>query len=156
MTNAVSRQHVQDFYQARMSRDPARIASFLDDDVTWSIFGPVDLIPFCGQRQGKDDVIDAIVRLVPTLLTVTKLEIDELLIDGDRAAGFTRITAVRAGTGRIISYQRAEFFRFRDNKIVTYRSILDSFDAAEQMIGHPIDLSHFSKQAHDVSDMIKV
>ena len=31
--------------------------------------------------------------------------------------------------------------RFRDGKIVEYRAIIDSFDAAEQMIGHPIALS---------------
>ena len=30
--------------------------------------------------------------------------------------------------------------RFRDNKIVEYRGIIDSFDAAEQMMGHPIAL----------------
>ena len=126
MTNVALRQHVRDFYQARMSRDPARIAPFLDDDVTWSISGPVDVIPFCGERRGKQAVIDAIVRLVPTLLTVTKLEFEELLIDGDRAAGFTRLTAVQTGTRRVISYQRAEFFRFRDNRIVAYRAILDS------------------------------
>ncbi len=31
--------------------------------------------------------------------------------------------------------------QFRDSKIVEYRAIIDSFDAAEQMIGHPIELS---------------
>jgi len=154
MTNTVSRQLVQDFYQARLSRDPARIAPLLDDDVTWSISGPIDVIPFCGERHGKDAVIDAIVRLVPTLLTVTKLEFEELLIEGDRAAGITRLTAIQTGTGRVISYQRADFFRFRDNRVTSYRAILDSLDFAEQVLGHPIDLSHAGKQALDGSDLI--
>ncbi len=142
MKISVSRQLVQDFYQARMSRDPARIARFLDDDVEWLISGPVDLIPFCGRRRGKEAVIDAIVRLAPSLLTVTKLEFDELLVDGDRAAGFTRVTGVQASTKRVISYQRAELFVIRHNKIVSYRAILDSLDVAEQVLGYPIDLSN--------------
>jgi ketosteroid isomerase-like protein len=153
MKNAVLRQLVRDFYQARLSRDPAKIAPFLDDDVTWSISGPIDVIPFCGQRRGKEAAIDAIVRIVPTLLTVTRLDIEELLVDGDQAAGFTKITAVQAGTERVISYQRAELFRFRDNKIVSYRSVLDSFDAAEQMLGRPIDLSPNPKPAHGVDNL---
>lgn len=141
MAAAVSRQRVRDFYQARMSREPERIAQFLDDDVEWSISGPVDLIPFCGQRRGKESVIDAIVRVAPALLTVTKLEFEELLVDHDRAAGFTRVTAVQASTKRVISYQRAELFLFRNDKIISYRAILDSFDVAEQVLGYPIDLS---------------
>jgi ketosteroid isomerase-like protein len=156
MTRSLLRQRVEDFYQARMSRDPARIAPFLDEDVTWSISGPVDLIPFCGQRQGKEAVMDAIVRLAPALMTVTKLEFEEFLIDGDRAACFTRLTAVRTGTGRVISYRRAEIFRFRDNKIVAYRAILDSLDVAEQVLGHPIDLSQAPKQAGEFGDRITV
>jgi predicted ester cyclase len=72
---------------------------------------------------------------------VTKLNLDELLIDGDRAAAFNRLAAVQSGTGRTITYQRAEFFQFRDNKIRIYHAVLDSFDMAEQMLGHAINTS---------------
>ena len=137
----VSRQRVRDFYDARMSRNPDLIAQFLHDDVEWAIAGPVDLIPFCGQHHGKEAAIDAMVRVAPSVFRVTKLNIDELLIDGDRAASFTRLAAVQSGTGRTITYQRAEFFQFRDNRILAYRAVLDSFDAAEQMLGHAINTS---------------
>jgi ketosteroid isomerase-like protein len=141
MANTISHQFVQEFYQARMSRNPARIEPFLDDDVRWLISGPVEVIPFCGERRGKKAVIDAIVRIVPALLTVTKLELEELIIEGERAAGFTRVTAVQTSTQRIISYQRAELFQFRNNKVTSYRSIFDSLDFVEQVLGHEIDLS---------------
>ena len=137
----VSRQRVRDFYEARMSRDSDSIAPFLHDDVEWAVAGPVDLIPFCGQHHGKKAAIDAMVRLAPLVFKVTKLSIDELLIDGDRAASFTRLSAIQSGTGRTITYQRAEFFQFRDNRILNYRSVIDSFDAAEQMLGHAINTS---------------
>ncbi len=137
----VSRQRVRDFYEARMSRDPEIIAQFLHDDVDWTIAGPVDLIPFCGQHHGKKAAVDTMVRVAPSVFKVTKLNLDELLIDGDRAAGFNRLSAIQSGTGRTITYQRAEFFLFRDNKIKSYRAVLDSFDLSEQMLGHAIDRS---------------
>ena len=137
----VSRQRVRDFYDARMSRDPDIIAQFLHDDVEWAIAGPVDLIPFCGQYHGKAAALDAIARVAPSVFRVTKLNLDELLIDGDRAAAFNRLAAVQSATGRTITYQRAEFFQFRDNKIRIYHAVLDSFDMAEQMLGHAINTS---------------
>ena len=36
---------------------------------------------------------------------VSKVEPEALLIDGDRAATFSRLTGVLCGTGRIISYR---------------------------------------------------
>jgi ketosteroid isomerase-like protein len=137
----VSRQRVRDFYDARMSRDPEIIAQFLHDDVEWAVAGPVDLIPFCGQHHGKAAALDAMVRVAPSVFKVTKVNLDEILVDGDRAAGFTRLAAVQSGTGRIITYQRAEFFLFRNNKIANYHAVLDSFDVAEQMLGHAINTS---------------
>jgi ketosteroid isomerase-like protein len=137
----VSRQRVQDFYEARMSRKPDLIAPFLHDDVEWSVAGPIDLIPFCGQYHGKAAALDALVRVAPSVFRVTKVNLDEILVDGDRAASFSRLAATLHDTGRIITYQRAEFFQFRDNKIMTYHAILDSFDMAEQMLGHAINTS---------------
>ena len=69
------------------------------------------------------------------MLTVTKLEFEEVLVDRNRAAGFTRVTTVQASTKRILSFQRAEVFNYRDTKIVSYRAILDNFDIAEQVLG---------------------
>jgi ketosteroid isomerase-like protein len=137
----VSRQRVRDFYEARMTRNPDLIVQFLHDDVEWAVAGPVDLIPFCGQHHGKEAALDAVVRIVPSVFKITKLSLDELLVDGERAAGFSRLTAIQSGTGRTITYQRVEFFQFRDDKIMTYRAIFDSFDMAEQVLGHAIDTS---------------
>ena len=141
----VSNQHVRDFYDAKMSRDPEIIGPFLHDNVDWSIAGPVDLIPFCGQWRGKPAAIDVMCRVAPSCITVNKVIIDDLLIDGDNAAVFNRITSTQIRTGRTITYQRAEFFGFSDGKILTYRSIMDSFDIAEQVLGHAIDIGPTAK-----------
>ena len=141
MSVTITKQHVRNFYDARMSRDPGIIAPFLADDVEWSITGPVDLIPFCGQWRGKAAAIDVMCRVAPSCITVRQFTLDELLVDGDRAAVFSHIVSTQNRTGRTISYQRAEFFVFQNGKIIAYRSILDSFDIAEQVLGHEIDIT---------------
>jgi ketosteroid isomerase-like protein len=136
----VERSVVEAFYQAYVTRDPQRIAAFLDDDVEWMVAGPVELLGFCGQRRGKAAVIEFFARLVPEVLQFKRFEPEEFLVDGDRAAMFAKLSALQRTTGRMISYRCAQFLRFRDGKITSFRSLIDSFDAAEQMIGHPIDL----------------
>jgi ketosteroid isomerase-like protein len=141
MPAPVSRQTFDAFFEAYASRDPARIAAFLADDVEWTIVGPVDLLQFCGRRRGKRAVMDLFERVIPPVLHISNVESDIVLVDGDRAASCNRITAIQRATGRTISYHCAQFIRFRDDKVIDYRSIIDSFDAAEQVLGHPIDLS---------------
>jgi ketosteroid isomerase-like protein len=140
MTSPVSRSVVDAFYKALASRDPARIAPFLDDDVEWMIVGPVDLFEFCGLRRGKAAVIDLYRNVIPGVMQVTRFTTDIVLVDGDRAATLNRLTGVPRGTDRTISYRTANFLRFDNNKVVEFRAIIDSFDAAEQMLGHPIEL----------------
>jgi ketosteroid isomerase-like protein len=138
MAQPITREFIESFYHARLSRDPERIEPFLDDNVDWLITGPFELLQFCGQRHGKAEVLDTLVRVMPSIMHVTKLELGALLVDRDRAATFNRLTGVLVSNNRIISYHQAQFLKFRNGKIVEYRCIIDSFDAAEQMIGHPI------------------
>jgi ketosteroid isomerase-like protein len=140
MTQALTRAHVENFRQARLTRDPRLIEPFIDDNVDWLVTGPVELLHFCGQRRGKAEVLDCITRLEPSALNVLKAELTALLVDRDRAASFGRMVAVQPATGRTITYHQAQFMRFRGGKIIEYRAIIDSFDAAEQMMGHPIAL----------------
>lgn len=134
----ISRTRVEDFLKAYAVRDLDRIAPFLADDVQWKISGPIDVLPYCGMHRGKAAVIDLIGRQVPAVMKVFSFEPEILLIDGDDAATLTRLSARRTADGRIISYRIANFFRFRDGLLISNASLLDSFDAAEQVLGHSL------------------
>lgn len=138
MTQPVSPSIVQAFYLAYVSRDAARMATFLDDEVEWLVTGPVDLLEYAGPRRGKAAVFDLYSRILPKLFEFKGFDPREFLIDGDRAAVFGRISAIQRSTGRLISYMCAHFVRFRDDKVISFASLTDSFDAAEQVLGHPI------------------
>jgi len=136
MANPVPRAVVEAFYRAYAARDAKKVAAFLDDNVEWTISGPVDVISFCGTRHGKAAVIDLIERLVPAVLRVFSFTPDTMVVDGDRVASLFRLSATRSTDGRVISYRLAHFTRFRDGKVVENLSLIDSFDAAEQVLGH--------------------
>lgn len=151
----ISRAVARAFYEAYASRDVARIAPFLDDDVQWTISGPVELLPYCGTRHGKAAVLDMIDRLVPELFHITSFVPEALLVDGDRAATLNRLSGRRAEDGRVISYRAAQFVQFRNGKVVEYCSVIDSFDAAEQVLGHRIELG-LGEQAGGGGDLVAV
>lgn len=138
MTGAVPRSVVEAYYKAYAARDAEAVAGFLDDDVEWTISGPVDLLPFCGKRYGKAAVLDLIQRLVPEVFTIFSFTPEAMLIDGDRVATLNSLAAICAADGRVIRYRLAHFTRFRDGKVIENLSLLDSFDAVEQVLGHPL------------------
>ncbi len=48
------------FHRAINERQLQDVEALLDDDVEWSIYGPIDLFPFFGSRRGKAAVLDVI------------------------------------------------------------------------------------------------
>jgi ketosteroid isomerase-like protein len=126
------------FFNAYAVRDAQKVAPFLHEDVEWTVNGPVDVLPFCGVHRGRDNVVDLIGRQIPAVLRVFSFVPEATLIDGDRVAMLSRLMARRTGDGRVISYRVANFFRFRDGQVIENLSLLDSFDAVEQVIGHPL------------------
>ncbi len=154
MTAPVQRSVVDEFYRAYISRDPQRIGALLDDDVEWHVAGPAEVMQVCGYWQGKAAVIDRFARVVPQIIDFKSLHIDHLLVDGDHSAMFGRITCLQRQTGRLISHCVAHVARYHDGKVVYFRVINDSLDAAEQFVGHPIDLTATAIPADD--DLVAV
>ena len=139
MPTAVAPDRLEAFYRAYAAHDAAGIASFLADDVEWTISGPVDLLPFCGTRRGKSAVLDLVGNRITEIFRVASFVRDQTLIDGERVATLNRLTA-HGRDGRVISYRLAHFIQFRDGLIAENVSLIDSFDAVEQVVGHPLNV----------------
>jgi ketosteroid isomerase-like protein len=152
MSGTVSRDVVADFFKVYSARDPDRLGAFLHDDVVWTISGPVSVISYCGTHRGKTAVQDLILRVVPSQFRHTNHVQESLLVDGDQVAMLNRRSARRTVDGRVISYRVANFMRFQDGKVIENLSLLDSFDAAEQVLGHPLAV-HVSP-APDAADVV--
>ena len=161
MAIPIPRHVVVEFYQAFVAacstRDLDRIAPFLHDNVEWIITGPVEVLTFCGTRRGKAAVLDLIARVAPAVFHIRDFVREELLVDGNRVAALIRVAGVQRGTGAAISYRIAQFMRFNLHQVVQFRAVIDSFDAAEQVLGRPIDVGMHARRAGDlIGDLVKL
>ena len=146
---------VEAFFRALANRDFETLAGYLADDVIWTISGPVDLLPFCGVRVGKASVMTLLDRITPAFVDGRRFIVNAMLVDGDRAAVLAQFVGTKRLGGRAISYRTTHFIRFRDEKVIEYLSIIDSFDAVEQMLGHSLALQDDRKSA-DADDLVAV
>jgi ketosteroid isomerase-like protein len=135
------------YYDAYLSRDPDRIAAVLHDQVEWSVTGPSDQFDLFGPRRGKEEVIEAMVRIIPCFFRISSFEFEHVLVQGDRVATYGQVRAHQRDTGRAIRFRFTHFMRFIDGKLIVLRAITDTFDAAEQLVGHPIDVSREMQSA---------
>jgi ketosteroid isomerase-like protein len=154
MDYSVPRSVVTAFYEAYAARDGAKVAEFLHDDVMWTISGPVDLLPFCGVRHGKEAVRALIEKDVPAVFRVFSFVTDAALVDGDRVATLNRLAARHTDGSRVISYRLSHFLRFRDDKVTENVSLIDSFNAVEQVLGYP--LAHHEGEPITGENMVAV
>ena len=87
---------------------------------------------------GKAAVLDLIGRLVPEVFQVFCFVPDTMLVDGDQVA--IAQPALGQAHRRRPRHQlpARAFHAFRDGKVVENFSLIDSFDAVEQVLGHPL------------------
>jgi ketosteroid isomerase-like protein len=135
MAEKVTREVVDAFYSALTRRDVSAPTALIDDDINWSVSGQVDLLPFCGEHRGKEAVLDVIINHVLSVLPTRDFIPHVKLVDGDRAAILGRLHGTHFLDGRAINYRVTHFVKSRNGRPVKYLSVLDSFDAAEQMLG---------------------
>lgn len=140
MAEIVSREKLNAFYRAYFYHDAAGAADLLHDDVVWTLSGPVGVLSYCGSYRGKAAVMELVGRVVPAIFRVFNFVQDSLLMDGDRIATLNRLSGRRCADGRVISYRLAHFMRFQDGKVIENLSLMDSFDAAEQVLGQSFDV----------------
>jgi ketosteroid isomerase-like protein len=140
MAETVSREKLNAFYEAYFYHDAAKVADLLHDDVVWTLSGPVGVLSYCGSYRGKAAVMDLVGRVVPAIFRVFNFIQDSVLMDGDRVATLNRLSGRRTADGRVISYRLAHFLRFRDGKVIENLSLMDSFNAAEQVLGRSFDV----------------
>ncbi len=140
MTYVLSRAVVDAFYKAYATRDIDNIAPFIHDDIEWTISGPVDYLPFCGTHSGKASVLDLIENKVKAVLRTFGFVPESIVVDGDRVAMLSRQSAKRTSDGCTISYRVANIMRFCDDKVIENFSLIDSYDAVEQVLGRPLSV----------------
>ena len=121
------------------SQDSADIAPSLHDEVDWAIFGPIDMFPYLGARQGKEAALDSISQIADNF-RVHKIKQEDVVLGDESASALLRCSLNSNDTNRPISVRIAAFIRFRDGKVASLRAVIDTFDLVEQALGRQIHL----------------
>ena len=64
-----------------------------------------------------------------------------MVTERDTAGVILSVHATQKATGRIVRFFAAHFLRFRDDRILEYRAIMDSLQAVQQVLGREFDLN---------------
>jgi ketosteroid isomerase-like protein len=139
MSVEVTRAAVRDILDAFSRGDSERLAQRYDDDVDWLFYAPVSVFPFAGPRRGKKAAFQAIAEIYKAY-KIERYEVEAVIADVDRASALADVTLVQRSTGRTVRSRVANFYRFRDGRVIEYRGFIDSFDAVEQALGRWIEV----------------
>jgi ketosteroid isomerase-like protein len=115
------------------------LATLLDDDVDWAIYGPIDMFPFLGQRRGKDAVLE-VVKQIAENFRVHRFDRETIMLGVDSASSMLRYSLTSLESNKPISLRVAHFAQFKAGRLSSIRVLLDTFDLVEQALGHPIHL----------------
>jgi ketosteroid isomerase-like protein len=111
----------------------------IDEDVEWAIYGPIDMFPFFGARHGKAAVIE-VCRQIADNIRIHRFNREAIMLGVDSSASMIRYSLTALDTNKPISLRLAQFAQFKNQKLISMRILIDTFDLVEQTIGHQIDL----------------
>jgi ketosteroid isomerase-like protein len=140
MTCVAARDFSRTLCDSLKTHSPDDLAAYLDENVEWSLYGPIDLFPFFGTRKGRAAVLAAIRELAQTV-ELCHCEPEHWLTSGEQAAALTRVGARIRASGRMLTVRMAQFITLRDGKVTSVKLLLDTLDTAEQLLGRELDLS---------------
>src|SRR5215470_942046 len=108
-------------------RQFAEIEDLIDEDIDWTIHGPVELFPFFGSRHGKAAVME-VIRQVAEKVRVHRFDREQIMLGTESASSMLRYSLTMLDTNRPVRVRIAHFAQFRDGRLFNMRILIDSHD----------------------------
>jgi ketosteroid isomerase-like protein len=138
------KKRIYQIYEAFSAGRLELLADVFDENVDFISNAPTEVFPYLGHRVGKTEVIRTLHAVHREFESLTFLPI-WIVTEKDTAGVILSVHATQRATGRVIRFFAAHFLRFRDERIIEYRSIMDSFEAIQQVLGREFDLNMHPK-----------
>jgi ketosteroid isomerase-like protein len=126
-------------HRAINERQYADLESLIDEDVDWSMYGPIDMFPFFGARRGRPAVLQ-VIRQIADNIRIHRFDRESVMLGEDSAASMMRYSLTALDSNKPVSLRLAHFAKFRAGRLVSIRVLVDTFDLVEQTLGRPIHL----------------
>ena len=133
----VLRERLRTLYAAVKLGQIDFVLNSIDDDVEYISYAPVKVFPFLGHQRSKAAMSLAL-RCAHLAFDFVSCKPVLMVIEAENAAAIVFTRAVSRATGRSVQGMLTHFMRFRDGKLIEIREFMDSFRAAEQMLGRDL------------------
>jgi ketosteroid isomerase-like protein len=130
-------------HRAINERQREDLEPLIDEDVDWTIYGPIDMFPFFGARHGKAAVLEVIKQIADNV-RVHRFDRESILLGVESAASMLRYSLTMLDANKPISLRLAHFAQFKGGRLINIRILVDTFDLVEQALGRPIHLPRIS------------
>jgi ketosteroid isomerase-like protein len=124
-------------HRAINERQFNEIDTLIDEDVDWTIHGPVDLFPFFGSRRGKDAVLE-VIRQIADQVRIHRFDREAIMLGLESASSLLRYSLTVLDTNKPLRVRLAHFAQFREGRLSSLRILVDSYELVEQSVCLPV------------------
>ena len=121
------------FHRAINERQFSEIDPLIDEDVDWTIHGPVELFPYFGSRRGKAAVME-VIRQIADKVRVHRFDRESIMLGLESASSMLRYTLTVLDTNKPARVRVAHFAQFREGRLSSMRILVDSYELIEQAL----------------------
>jgi len=133
MVENLHRQRVQNFLGVLSSGDIEAALSHCSDDIEFFANTPIDILPHMGHHRGKAELRE-MWTTIHARYSNMRYEIPIMVAEGDKVAANLRVFFRKSSNNRIVQFDMAAFYTFRDGQIARIREIIDTFDLVQQVL----------------------
>jgi ketosteroid isomerase-like protein len=133
MVENLNRQRVLNLLDSFYAGDIEGALARLSDDIDYIAAAPIDILPHLGHRRGKAE-IRKMWQTVHSRYSSMRYELPFIVAEGDNVATLIRAFFRKSSNDRIVQFDIAVFYTFRDGRITQIREVIDSFDLVQQVL----------------------
>ena len=123
-------------HRAINERQFDEIESLMDEDVDWTIHGPVELFHCFGARRGRAAVME-VIRQIAERVRVHRFDREQIMLGPDEASSMLHYSLTMLETNKPIRVRLAHFARFKDGRLCAIRVMIDCCELIEHAVYLP-------------------
>ena len=123
-------------HRAVNERQFDEIEPLIDEEVEWTIHGPVELFPYFGARRGKEAVLE-VIRQIAERVRVHRFDREQIMLGVEAASSMLRYSLTLLETNKPVRVRLAHFAQFREGRLSSIRVVVDSHELVEQTVYSP-------------------
>ena len=133
MTEDLHRQRVLNFLDVYYSGDIEGALARCTDDIEFAANAPIDILPHMGYRRGNAAMRETWTT-IHARYSEMRCEVPILVAEGDTVAANLRVFFRKSSNQRMVQFDIAAFYTFREGRIAKIREIIDPFDMVQQVL----------------------